>query len=131
MHSLSGVWGTNNPRQQLRYWAELFLTEYCMLAGQAVREKETALSDPNCLAPFRTWSKYWAGTKGSPLPGGFGFRGAVPRRRVWSEYYHVLSEILQRDLPYPTGYATVNNESSARNHLRRSEERRVGKECPV
>lgn len=118
LHSLSGVWGTGNARQQLRYWAELFLTEYCMLAGQAVREKETVLSDPNCLAPFRTWSKYWAGTKGSPLPGGFGFRGAVPRRRVWSEYYHVLSEILQRDLPYPTGYAAVNNESSARNHLR-------------
>ncbi|KAK5664037.1 hypothetical protein OQA88_251 [Cercophora sp. LCS_1] len=116
--SLSGVWAAHNPRQQLRYWAELFLTEYCMLAGQAIRDKDKPLSDPDCLASFRTWSRYWANNKGAPLPGGYGFRGSVPRRQVWSEYYHVLSEILQRDLAYPTGHAPVNNESSARNQLR-------------
>ncbi|KAK4456301.1 putative cargo-transport protein ypp1 [Podospora aff. communis PSN243] len=116
--SLSGVWTTKNARQQLRYWAELFLTEYCMLAGQAIREGERQLSDPNCLACFRTWSAYWANTKGAPLAGGYGFKGSVPRRQVWSEYYYALSEILQQDLPYPTGYAAVNNESSARNQLR-------------
>ena len=116
--SLSGVWEMNTARQQLRYWAELFLTEYCMLAGQAIREKEKSLSDPNCLASFRTWAKYWAGAKGAPLSGGYGFRGSVPRRQVWTEYYYVLSEILQQDLPYPTGHAPVNNESSARNQLR-------------
>ncbi|KAK1751765.1 hypothetical protein QBC47DRAFT_390973 [Echria macrotheca] len=116
--SLAGVWTTQNARQQLRYWAELFLTEYCMLVGQAIRDKEKSLSDPYCLACFRTWSKYWSSTKGAPLAGGYGFRGSVPRRQVWSEYYYVLSEILQQDLPYPTGHAPVNNEASARNQLR-------------
>ncbi|KAK0621174.1 hypothetical protein B0T17DRAFT_608449 [Bombardia bombarda] len=116
--SLSAVWTTKNARQQLRYWAELFLTEYCMLAGQAIRENGQLLSGSNCLAAFRAWSKYWAGTKSVPLPGGYGFRGSVPRRQVWSEYYYAISEILQRDLPFPTGYAAVNNESSARNQLR-------------
>ncbi|KAK0646618.1 hypothetical protein B0T16DRAFT_391018 [Cercophora newfieldiana] len=116
--SLSGVWATKNARQQLRYWAELFLTEFCMLAGQSIRDGERQLSDPNCLACFRTWSTYWANTKGAPLAGGYGFKGSVPRRQVWSEYYCALSEILQQDRPYPTGYASVNNESSARNQLR-------------
>lgn len=116
--SLSGVWTTKNARQQLRYWAELFLTEYCMLAGQAIRDGARQLSDPNCLACFRTWSTYWASTKGAPLAGGYGFKGSVPRRQVWSEYYYALSEILQQDRAYPTGYALVNNESSARNQLR-------------
>jgi len=37
---------------------------------------------------------------------------------VWFEYYYALSEILQQDLPYPTGYAPVNNEALARNQLR-------------
>ncbi|KAK3357548.1 hypothetical protein B0T25DRAFT_162619 [Lasiosphaeria hispida] len=116
--SLSGVWATRPARQQLRYWAELFLTEYCMLAGQAIREGEKSLTDPNCLACFRTWSKYWASSKGAPLAGGYGFRGSVPRRQVWSEYYYALSEILQQDLPFPTGHAAVNNEASAKNQLR-------------
>ncbi|KAK3322510.1 hypothetical protein B0H66DRAFT_206649 [Apodospora peruviana] len=116
--SLSGVWTTRPARQQLRYWAELFLTEYCMLASQAIRENEQLLSDPNCLASFRTWSKYWAGDKGAPLAGGYGFRGSVPRRQVWSEYYFTISEILQRDLPFPTGHSPISTESSARNQLR-------------
>ncbi|ESA43246.1 hypothetical protein GE21DRAFT_4333 [Neurospora crassa] len=116
--SLSSVWTTKTARHQLRYWAELFLTEHCMLASQAIRENDELLSDPNCLASFRTWSKYWASTKGQPLAGGYGFRGSVPRRQVWSEYYHVLSELLQRDLPFPTGYSEPSNDSSARSQLR-------------
>ncbi|CCC05931.1 hypothetical protein SMACR_00146 [Sordaria macrospora] len=116
--SLSSVWTTKLARHQLRYWAELFLTEYCMLASQAIRENDELLSDPNCLASFRTWNKYWASAKGQPLAGGYGFRGSVPRRKVWSEYYHVLSELLQRDLPFPTGYSEPSNDSSARSQLR-------------
>ncbi|KAK4217949.1 hypothetical protein QBC37DRAFT_413607 [Rhypophila decipiens] len=116
--SLSGVWGTQNAHQQLRYWAELFLTEYCMLANQGMRENGQLLSDPNCLAPFRAWAKYWAATKGPSLAGGYGFRGSVPRRQVWSEYYYTISEILQQDLPFPTGYSSISTESSARNQLR-------------
>lgn len=125
---LASVWsaGPAAARQQTRYWAELFLTEYCMLASQALREGAMSLADPDCLGCFRTWARYWSGSKGAAppaaaapgLPGGYGFRGSVPRRQVWAEYYSALSEILQQDLPFPTGCSAVNNESSARSQLR-------------
>jgi len=118
---LSSVWqaGPAESRQQMRYWAELFLTEFCMLASQALREGARSLTDTDCLASFRTWARYWAAGKQSVVsPGGYGFRGSVPRRKVWAEYYFALSEILQRDLPFPTGYSAVTNEGSARSHLR-------------
>ncbi|KAK4668670.1 uncharacterized protein QC764_709430 [Podospora pseudoanserina] len=134
--SLNTVWNATPggpARQQIRYWAELFLTEYCMLASQATREGEKSLSEGNCLSGFRTWARYWAGAaKGVAVAaqdqagisgaGGYGFRGSVPRRQVWSEYYSALSEILQRDLAYPPSGVTVpvsNGETiSARAQLR-------------
>ncbi|KAH8880713.1 putative filamentation protein [Thozetella sp. PMI_491] len=118
MPSLAGVWASKPARQQLCYWSELFLTEYCMLAGQALLADQKSLTDANCLACFRAWLKYWASSKGVLLAGGYGFRGSVPRRQVWFEYYYALSRILQEDLPFPTGYAPINNESSARSQLR-------------
>ncbi|KAI1414677.1 TPR-like protein [Hypoxylon sp. FL1857] len=118
--SLSYVWSGQKGRKQLRFWAELFLTEFCMLQAQALERGEKSLEDPNSLAPFRSWAKYWEVSKaqGSPLTGGYGFRGAVPRRRVWNEYYAAISGILQQDLPFPTGFVDVTNEASARNQLR-------------
>ncbi|KAI0383104.1 TPR-like protein [Hypomontagnella monticulosa] len=118
--SLSHIWSGQKGRKQLRFWAELFLTEFCMLQAQALERGEKSLEDPNSLAPFRSWAKYWEVSKaqGSPLVGGYGFRGAVPRRRVWNEYYAAISGILQQDLPFPTGFVNVTNEASARNQLR-------------
>ncbi|KAK4232029.1 hypothetical protein QBC38DRAFT_406003 [Podospora fimiseda] len=120
--SLSSVWTAGPTRPQTRYWAELFLTEYCMLASTATKQGEKSLQQEDCLSGFRTWAKYWAGSKNTAaqsVVGGYGFRGSVPRRQVWSEYYQALSEILQRDLPYPTGNAAiVNGETSARAQLR-------------
>ncbi|KAK0665980.1 hypothetical protein QBC41DRAFT_157453 [Cercophora samala] len=134
--SLNTVWNATPggpARQQIRYWAELFLTEYCMLASQATRDGEKSLSEGNCLSGFRTWARYWAGAaKGVAVAaqdqagisgaGGYGFRGSVPRRQVWSEYYSALSEILQRDLAYPPSGIAVpvsNGETiSARAQLR-------------
>lgn len=118
--SLSHVWSGQKGRKQLRFWAELFLTEFCMLQAQALERGEKSLEDPNSLAPFRSWAKYWEVSKaqGSPLVGGYGFRGAVPRRRVWNEYYAAISGILQQDLPFPTGFVNATNASSARNQLR-------------
>ncbi|KAI0442039.1 hypothetical protein F4803DRAFT_520676 [Xylaria telfairii] len=118
--SLSHVWSGQKGRAQLQFWAELLLTEYCMLQAQALERGEKSLEDDAALSPFRSWAKYWEVTKtqGAPLVGGHGFRGAVPRRRVWNEYYAAISSILQYDLPFPTGYiGNVANESSARNQL--------------
>ncbi|CAJ2506406.1 Uu.00g005360.m01.CDS01 [Anthostomella pinea] len=119
--SLSHVWTGQQGRKQLQFWSELFLTEWCMLHAQALERGEKSLEDANSLSPFRSWAKYWEVSKaqGPPHLGGFGFRGAVPRRRVWNEYYAAISGILQQDLPYPTGnVSAVTNEASARNQLR-------------
>lgn len=115
--SLSAVWATRNARQALKYWAELVLTECCMLSSQALSVQQKSLEDANCLTCFRAWSKYWA-TQQVPFVGGHGFKGSVSRRQVWAEYYTVISQILQDDLAFPTGYAQVNSESSARSQLR-------------
>ncbi|KAI1500448.1 filamentation protein [Biscogniauxia marginata] len=118
---LSHVWSGQQGGKQLRFWAELFLTEYCMLQSQALERGEKSLAESNSLAPFRAWAKYWevAKAQGAALAGGYGFRGAVPRRRIWNEYYASISGVLQQDLPFPTGHVNaVTNEASARNQLR-------------
>ncbi|KAI0910419.1 hypothetical protein F4823DRAFT_561918 [Ustulina deusta] len=117
---LSHVWSGQKGRAQIQFWAELFLTDYCMLQAQALQRGEKSLEDDDSLIPFRSWAKFWEATRtqGAPLVGGCGFPGAVPRRRVWNEYYAAVSSILQQDLPLPTGYVgNVTSESSARNQL--------------
>ncbi|TPX09793.1 uncharacterized protein E0L32_008984 [Thyridium curvatum] len=117
--ALSSTWGGPQAKTQPRYWSELFLTEFCMLSSRTVELEETSLEDANCLAGYRSWAKYWEASKGASLPGGYGFRGSVARRRIWFEYYSALSTILQSDLPFPTGHVPkISNDSSARNQLR-------------
>ncbi|KAI3336875.1 hypothetical protein HD806DRAFT_475056 [Xylariaceae sp. AK1471] len=121
MPFLSHVLSGHKGRTQLQFWAELLLTEYCMLQAEALEKGERSLEDNTSLAPFRSWAKYWEVTKtqGAPLVGGYGFRGAVPRRRVWNEYYAAISGLLQQDLPFPTGYMSpATDDSSSRNQLR-------------
>jgi cargo-transport protein YPP1 len=116
--SLAVVWSGLGARAELRYWGELFLTEFCMLASHALDQNEKSLEDANSLACFRSWARYWEGL-GGPITGGHGFKGAVPRRQVWLEYYRALSTIIEGDLPFPTGYiGKITNETSARNQLR-------------
>ena len=115
--SLARIWAVKSPKKQLNQWSELYVTEYCLLQSDALQNRTASLEDPNCLACFRRWAKHWD-THGTPASGGYGFRGTVPRRRIWFEYYHAISEILKHDLPFPTGLAPVNNDSSARNQLR-------------
>ncbi|KAH8653418.1 filamentation protein [Xylariales sp. PMI_506] len=119
--SLTAVWTGQKGRKQLQFWAELFLTEFCMLQSQALERGEKSLEDPNSLAAFRSWAKYWESSKSQTvvLPGGHGFRGAVPRRRIWREYYTAISGILEQDLPFPTGFVQgATNGTSAKTQLR-------------
>ncbi|ROW12639.1 hypothetical protein VMCG_00587 [Cytospora schulzeri] len=114
----SHTWSSQTSRKQLRYWSELFLTEYCMLQNGCLEKGEVSLEDMNSLVCFRSWARWWDGSKGAPLAGGYGFKGSVPRRRIWSEYYKLLSTILQQDLPYPTAHMTyTQDEASARSQL--------------
>lgn len=109
---LGAVWAAGPgpaSRQQTRYWAELFLTEYCLLAAQALRDGARSPREPDSLVCFRAWGRYWAAGQGGPvLPGGKGFKGGVPRRQVWGAYYLALSEVLQGDLPFPMGGFTAS-----------------------
>ena len=116
--ALAHVWFGRSIRKQLGYWSELFLTEYCMLTSQAIEEDEASLEDHNAVACFRSWAKYWE-SQSQPGTGGYGFRGSVPRRRVWNEYYIAMSRILDEDLPFPTGYLNkIPTDTSARTQLR-------------
>lgn len=111
---------TGKVRKQLRYWSELFLTEYCMLSSGSVDREEASLEDPATLVPFRSWAKYWDSMQ-APGTGGYGFKGSVPRRQIWNEYYMTLSRILENDLPYQPGHLgglPVSADSSPRSQLR-------------
>ncbi|KAI1115930.1 hypothetical protein F5Y14DRAFT_95300 [Nemania sp. NC0429] len=120
LSSLFDLWNGQKGRAQLQFWAELLLTEYCLLQAEALETGEKSLEDDDSLAPFRSWAKYWEVTKaqGAPLVGGQGFRGAVPRRRIWNEYYAAVSSIVQQELPPPTVHAgNVAIDPSTRNQL--------------
>ncbi|KAH7272887.1 hypothetical protein MRS44_003391 [Fusarium solani] len=116
--SLARVWAEQGMGRQLRYWSELFLTEYCMLSSQGFQSSDSPLGENDSLACYRSWARFWD-TLAMPVTGGYGFKGSVPRRRVWNEYYIALSQIVEFDLPYPTGF--VNNTAgdlSPRSQLR-------------
>ncbi|KAH7170224.1 hypothetical protein EDB81DRAFT_774774 [Dactylonectria macrodidyma] len=116
--ALGRIWADQGIGRQLRYWAELFLTEFCMLSSQALQENEASLTESESLACYRSWARFWD-VSGAPVTGGFGFKGSVPRRRIWNEYYLALSQVLELDLSFPTGF--VNNprgDLSTRGQLR-------------
>lgn len=113
----SFTWNSHTAKKELRYWSELFLTEFCMLFNGCRDKEQKSLEDANSLACFRSWARWWDTSKGTPLAGGYGFKGSVPRRRIWLEYYEALSTILQQDLPYPTAYTLASTEDSPRSQL--------------
>ncbi|KAK2000069.1 filamentation protein [Colletotrichum falcatum] len=116
--SVSLAWTGRSAPRQSKVWSELFLTEYCMLHSEALRANERPLADPDSLACFRAWARYWESMSG-PVTGGYGYRGSVPRRQVWLEYYLALSTILELDIPFPTGFlGKTTNETSANNQLK-------------
>ncbi|PTD09952.1 hypothetical protein FCULG_00008728 [Fusarium culmorum] len=116
--SLGRVWAEHGIGRQLRYWSELFLTEYCMLAGNAFRNNEILQLDSDSLAGYRAWARFWD-TMSTPVTGGYGFKGSVPRRTVWKEYYTAISQIVESDQPYPTGFVSnTAGDLSPRSQLR-------------
>lgn len=111
------TWNSRTAKKELRYWSELFLTEFCMLFNGCRDRGLKSLEDSDSLACFRSWARWWDLEKGTSLAGGYGFKGSVPRRRIWFEYYEALSTILQQDLPYPIAFTAITNDTSARSQL--------------
>ncbi|CRK46099.1 hypothetical protein BN1723_006878 [Verticillium longisporum] len=86
------------------------------LVSEALQSNERSLQDMDSLACYRSWARYW---EAFAVVGGQGYRGSVPRRRVWNEYYSALSNILDLNLPYPTGsLPAMTTEMSPRSLLR-------------
>ncbi len=119
--SLERVWGGQPAHSQLKYWSELFLTEYCMLTSESIREGHSSTSQKSSISCFRTWARYWEAMS-APVAGGFGFKGSitsVPRRTIWSEYYQALSKYLLHDETYPpANLGRASADTPARTQLR-------------
>ncbi|RDL32127.1 Uncharacterized protein BP5553_09529 [Venustampulla echinocandica] len=102
------------PGKELRFWEELFLAEFCMISSHAIKSKVTPSLEAETLSAFRAWAQFWD-AQSPAATGGHAVQADAPRRRVWKEYYMVLSHLLQQELPYPTTpLAVTYAESSAR-----------------
>lgn len=119
--SLDRVWNGQPLHSQLKYWSELFLTEYCMLTSESIRDGQNSASKQSSVACFRAWARYWE-AMAAPVAGGYGFKGtitSVPRRTIWSEYYQALSKYVIRDETYPpANLGKASADTPARTQLR-------------
>ncbi|OAR04414.1 hypothetical protein LLEC1_07012 [Akanthomyces lecanii] len=119
--SLNRVWGGQPVHSQLKYWSELYLTEYCVLTSEAIRQGDATFDQQKSISCFRAWARYWE-AMAAPVTGGFGFKGsttAIPRRAIWSEYYQGLSKHLLDDDAFPPAhFGNVSADTPARTQLR-------------
>ncbi|XWW94898.1 hypothetical protein V2A60_002847 [Cordyceps javanica] len=119
--SLDRVWGGQPVHSQLKYWSELYLTEYCSLTSESIRQGDATFDQQNSIACFRAWARYWEAMS-APVTGGFGFKGSansVPRRSIWNEYYQGLSKHLLNDDAFPpANLGNVPADTPARTQLR-------------
>ncbi|KAJ4165530.1 hypothetical protein LMH87_007160 [Akanthomyces muscarius] len=119
--SLNRVWGGQPVHSQLKYWSELYLTEYCVLTSESIRQGDATFDQQNSISCFRAWARYWE-AMAAPVTGGFGFKGSatsVPRRAIWSEYYQGLSKHLLNDDAFPpANFGNVSADTPARTQLR-------------
>lgn len=103
-----------NPGKQLKIWAELYLTGFCMLSGEAIRSKGSSIQNTETLTAFRSWGKFWE-SQGATIIGGRVTGGEVSRREVWKEYYIVVSQLLREEASFPlTSLIPANSSTSTR-----------------
>lgn len=119
--SLDRVWSGQPVHSQLKYWSELYLTEYCMMTSESIRQGDANFDQQNLTSCFRAWARYWEAMS-APVAGGFGFKGSatsVPRRAIWSEYYQGLSRYLLNDEGFPAAnFGNVSADTPVRTQLR-------------
>lgn len=109
-----------------RVWAELLLTQFCMLCGYTSQKKIGLLPEVEALSSFRAWASFWEQQFGqAPLPGGIVPRSNILRRHVWREYYVTLSSIIQNNLPFPAVSATTPFSDMSTGLQQRAELQRV------
>lgn len=106
-HVINNI-ATSATCPEYREWTERYLVAYCSLSNRFAKVvfNHGSLDTRAMLAPFRAWADFWIGT--SKYTNGTGlvkFNMVQPssRRKTWQLYYDTLSEILQRETPYPVG----------------------------
>lgn len=117
---LVAVSSAQNAGKELRVWAELFLTEFCIISSQAAKSKTTSISEIETLSAFRAWGKFWD-SQGSTVTGGYAPHSKAPRRQVWMEYYITLSNLLRQDLPFPAPERTISHATTLTRPQQRAE----------
>ncbi|KAL8691113.1 MAG: hypothetical protein Q9218_003587 [Villophora microphyllina] len=97
---------TSHPSPEYRQWTERYLIGCCKLSYRCGRR---VLDDGQpyprlTLAPLRVWAEFWTSTS-KYRNGGASERpkrlSLSSPRHVWQLYYNMLSEVLQKDIPYP------------------------------
>ncbi|KAL8713755.1 MAG: hypothetical protein Q9220_002281 [cf. Caloplaca sp. 1 TL-2023] len=90
---------------ELRTTIEKLLARCCILTSifvkRAAYNHQDSRGTGTTLAPFRAWAELWASVPKDPSSSGLPPRGSVPRRQTWRLYFDILSEMLQKGLPYP------------------------------
>ncbi|KAG9235388.1 hypothetical protein BJ875DRAFT_459237 [Amylocarpus encephaloides] len=110
--------------KELWSWTELFLTGFCMLSSHALKSKITPILETETLSAFRAWDKFWE-TQNNVPQGGRALEAEVPRRRVWKEYYITLTDLLQRELPFPTTSLTTTYAETSTRLQQRAELKKI------
>lgn len=121
---LSSVSSSPQQGKELRSWAELYLTGFCILSSHAVKSKISSILETETLSAFRSWARFWDAQSSAPT-GGRAVDSIVSRRQVWKEYYITLSDLLQQELPFPTTSLTTTYVETSSRHQQRAELKRV------
>lgn len=114
----------NNQGKELKIWTELYLTGFCMLSSYLITSEIKPIRETETLAAFRGWATFWDSYNLAPLGGHAPF-SPVSRRQVWKQYYTILSEILQQELPFPTTSLITTNATQSTRLQQRAELQRV------
>ena len=80
---------------EYRLWTERLLISACMFSSRQIDGEKATTSLPALLAPFRAWGRFWQNTSSHGRSIMSGLSTGISRRRIWLEYYNVLSQHLR------------------------------------
>ena len=80
---------------EYRLWTERLLTSACMFSSRQIDGEKATTNLPALLAPFRAWGRFWQNSPRHDSSIMSGSSTGISRRRIWLEYYKVLSHHLR------------------------------------
>ena len=83
----------SSPEYQL--WTERLLASACMFSSRQIDGEKATTNFAALLAPFRAWGRFWQNTSNHGRIIMTGSSAGISRRRIWLEYYNVLSQHLR------------------------------------